>query len=410
MRRFYKSHKLDHVCYDIRGPIMQAAKQMEAAGSEIIKLNIGNMAPFGFAAPDAIVQGIAQNIAQSAAYSDSQGITPAREAVLAYTQTKGIQNVYLEDIILGNGVSELITLSMNALLNPNDEVLLPAPDYPLWTASVSLASGTPVHYLCNEDDNWAPVIEDMKQKITPNTKAIVLINPNNPTGALYSQEILLQILELARTHQLIIFSDEIYDQTIYEGQHTSIASLANDVFIMTFSGLSKNYRGCGYRAGWVVLSGNKSIAKDYIDGLNMLASMRLCANVTGQFAITHALQDTSIQNLIAENGRLRIQRDLAYAKLTAIEGVSCTKPQAALYLFPKLDPNIYPIHDDQEFVYQFLMHEKVLLVQGSGFHWPKPDHLRIVFLPEANQLDEALNRFARFLEMYRNNGINGKFV
>lgn len=410
MRRFYKSHKLDHVCYDIRGPIMQAAKQMEAAGSEIIKLNIGNMAPFGFAAPDAIVQGIAQNIAQSAAYSDSQGITPAREAVLAYTQTKGIQNVYLEDIILGNGVSELITLSMNALLNPNDEVLLPAPDYPLWTASVSLASGTPVHYLCNEDDNWAPVIEDMKQKITPNTKAIVLINPNNPTGALYSQEILLQILELARTHQLIIFSDEIYDQTIYEGQHTSIASLANDVFIMTFSGLSKNYRGCGYRAGWVVLSGNKSIAKDYIDGLNMLASMRLCANVTGQFAITHALQDTSIQNLIAENGRLRIQRDLAYAKLTAIEGVSCTKPQAALYLFPKLDPNIYPIHDDQEFVYQFLLHEKVLLVQGSGFHWPKPDHLRIVFLPEANQLDEALNRFARFLEMYRNNGINGKFV
>jgi alanine-synthesizing transaminase len=410
MRRFYKSHKLDHVCYDIRGPIMQTAKEMEEAGHHIIKLNIGNMAPFGFAAPEAIVQGIEENISRSAGYTDSKGIKIAREAVLVYAQKKGILNTSLEDIILGNGVSELITLSMNALLNPGDEVLLPAPDYPLWTASVSLASGTPIHYLCDEQQNWSPIIDDIKQKITPNTKAIVLINPNNPTGALYSREILLEILELARTHQLIIFRDEIYDQTIYEGEHTSIASLANDVFIMTFGGLSKNYRGCGYRAGWVMLSGNKSIARDYIDGLNMLASMRLCANVTGQFAIAHALQDQSIQGLIAENGRLRQQRDLAYQKINTIEGVSCTKPQAALYLFPKLDANIYPIQDDQEFVHQFLLHEKVLLVQGSGFHWPKPDHLRIVFLPEIGQLEEALTRFTRFLEMYRHQGINGQYV
>ena len=403
-RIFNKSSKLDNVCYDIRGPIMQTAKKMEEDGHKIIKLNIGNMAPFGFDSPEEIRQDIILNLQHAAAYSDSKGIFSARKAIMHYTQQKGILNVKLDDIIIGNGVSELITMTMNGLLNHGDEVLVPSPDYPLWTAGVTLSSGNAIHYLCNEDDNWYPNIQDIESKITANTKAIVIINPNNPTGALYPEHILLSIIEIARKYGLIIFADEIYDKTIYEGKHVSIASLADDIPFITFNGLSKNYRSCGYRAGWLVLSGNLEVIKDYIEGLNMLASMRLCANVPSQFGIQTALGGyQSIDELTAPNGRLRRQRDLAYNLVTQIPGVSCVKPSAALYLFPKLDETMYPIKNDQEFIHQFLIQEKVLIVQGSGFHWHEPNHVRIVFLPHEDELKEAITRFARFLDNYRKN-------
>ncbi len=398
-----KSHKLDNVCYDIRGPIMQKASQMEAEGARIIKLNIGNLAAFNFTVPEEMEQDLAKNLPLAAGYTDSKGIFGARKAIMHYTQRKNIKGVTLEDIIVGNGVSELIGFAMHALLNVGDEVLIPMPDYPLWTASTTLAGGTPVHYLCDEANDWNPSISDIRAKITPHTKAIVVINPNNPTGALYSDEILLQIVEVAREFGLVVMADEIYDRVLYDGnEHTSIASLADDVFFISMNGLSKNYRACGYRAGWMVLSGAKEGAQDYIEGLVMLASMRLCANAPGQHTIQTALGGyQSIDDLVAPSGRLARQRDLAYELITAIPGVSCVKPKAAMYLFPRLDPAIYPIADDQAFVLEFLEKEKVLVVQGTGFNWHKHDHLRFVFLPMEDELREAIGRFAKFLKDYR---------
>jgi alanine-synthesizing transaminase len=327
----------------------------------------------------------------------------ARKAIMHYTQLKGIRGVQLDDIFIGNGVSELIVMAMQGLLNNGDEVLVPAPDYPLWTAAVSLAGGTPQHYLCDEQADWMPDLEDIRRKITPNTRAMVIINPNNPTGALYSTEMLRELVEIARTNQLIVFADEIYDKMLYDGvEHTSIASLADDVLFVTMNGLSKNYRACGYRSGWMVLSGEKRHARDYIEGLGILASMRLCANVPGQFAIQTALGGyQSIQDLVGPKGRLTRQRDLAHELITAIPGVSCVKPKAALYLFPRLDPKMYPIVDDQQFILELLQEQQVLVVQGTGFNWPSPDHLRLVFLPNADDLTEAFGRIERFLAAYR---------
>jgi len=403
MQPIRKSKKLDNVCYDIRGPVLARAKQMEEDGQKIIKLNIGNLAAFGFDAPEEIQQDMIRNLPNSAGYSDSKGIFAARKAIMHYTQEKKIKGVTLEDIYVGNGVSELIVMAMNALLDAGDEVLVPAPDYPLWTAAVSLSGGTPVHYLCDEANEWLPDLDDMRAKITPNTRAIVIINPNNPTGALYPDSTLKAIVELARQHGLIVCADEVYDKVLYDGAtHTSIASLSEDVLTLTFNGLSKNYRSCGYRAGWMVVSGDKRPAKDYIEGLDMLASMRLCANVPGQWAIQTALGGyQSIDDLVAEGGRMRRQRDLAHQLINAIPGVSCVKPKATLYMFPRLDPAVYPIADDQEFISELLQEEKVLLVQGSGFNWPHPDHFRLVFLPHEDDLREAINRVARFLETYR---------
>ena len=403
MKTILKSNKLNNVCYDIRGPVLELAQQMEEEGQKIIKLNIGNVGVFGFDPPEEIQQDMIRNLPTSAAYSDSKGIFAARKAIMHYSQEKGIEGVALNDIYTGNGVSELIVLSMNALLNDGDEVLVPAPDYPLWTAAVSLSSGTPVHYTCDESKGWEPDLNDIRAKITPKTKAIVVINPNNPTGAVYSVETLKAITQLAREHGLIIFADEIYDKTLYDAEkHTSIASLSTDVLVITFNGLSKNYRSCGYRSGWMVVSGDKSQATDYIEGLNMLSSMRLCANVPGQWAIQTALGGyQSIDELVAPGGRLCRQRDLAWELITQIPGVTCVKPKAALYLFPKLDPEIYPIKDDQQFVADLLKDEKVLLVQGSGFNWPHPDHFRVVFLPHEDVLREAIGRLAKFLERYR---------
>lgn len=382
---------------------MQKASQMEAEGARIIKLNIGNLAAFNFTVPEEMEQDLAKNLPLAAGYTDSKGIFGARKAIMHYTQRKNIKGVTLEDIIVGNGVSELIGFAMHALLNVGDEVLIPMPDYPLWTASTTLAGGTPVHYLCDEANDWNPSISDIRAKITPHTKAIVVINPNNPTGALYSDEILLQIVEVAREFGLVVMADEIYDRVLYDGnEHTSIASLADDVFFISMNGLSKNYRACGYRAGWMVLSGAKEGAQDYIEGLVMLASMRLCANAPGQYTIQTALGGhQSIDDLVAPTGRLARQRDLAYELLTAIPGVSCVKPKAAMYLFPRLDPMIYPIADDQAFVLEFLEKEKVLVVQGTGFNWREHDHLRFVFLPMEDELREAINRFAKFLKDYR---------
>jgi alanine-synthesizing transaminase len=376
---------------------------MEEEGHKIIKLNIGNVGVFGFDPPEEIQLDMIRNLSNASAYSDSKGIFAARKAIMQYCQEKGIQGVALDDVYTGNGVSELIVLSMNALLNDGDEVLVPAPDYPLWTAAVSLSSGTPVHYLCDESKEWAPDLADLRKKITPRTKAIVVINPNNPTGAIYSKEVLLEITQIAREHGLILFADEIYDKMLYDAEkHISLASLSTDVVVITFNGLSKNYRSCGYRAGWMIVSGDKEMVRDYIEGLNMLASMRLCANVPGQYAIQTALGGyQSINDLVAEGGRLAKQRDLAWKLITDIPGVSCVKPKSALYLFPKLDPEMYPIEDDQQFVADLLKEEKVLLVQGSGFNWGKPDHFRVVFLPHEDVLKEAINRLARFLERYR---------
>ena len=403
MRVLHKSKKLDEVCYDIRGPVLERAKQMEDEGQKIIKLNIGNLAQFGFDPPEEIVSDMIRNMVNSAGYTDSKGLFAPRKAIMQYTQEKKITGVTVDDIFVGNGVSELIAMSMNALLDAGDEVLVPAPDYPLWTAAVSLSGGTPIHYLCNEQDEWNPDIDDIKSKITPKTKAIVVINPNNPTGALYPVEILQQIVDLARQHELIVFADEIYDKVLYDdAKHVSMASLADDVMFITMNGLSKNYRSCGFRSGWMVVSGEKRHARDYIEGLNMLASMRLCANVPGQYAIQTALGGyQSINDLVLPGGRLYEQRNLAYKLLTEIPGVTCVKPKASMYMFPRLDPKVYPIQDDKQFAYQLLEAEKVLIVQGTGFNWPHPDHFRVVFLPNAHDLAEAIGRLARFLEAYR---------
>ncbi|RFC33868.1 MAG: alanine-synthesizing transaminase [Candidatus Nitrotoga sp. SPKER] len=398
-----KSTKLASVCYDIRGPVMARAKHMEEDGHRIIKLNIGNLASFGFEAPEEIQQDVIHNLPNSSGYSDSKGLFAARKAIMHYAQQKNIAGVGLEDIFIGNGASELIVMSMQGLLNTGDEVLVPAPDYPLWTAAVTLAGGTPRHYLCDEQADWLPDVADMNSKITPNTRAIVLINPNNPTGTIYPDSLLQEIIEIARKNRLIVFADEIYDKVLYDGvSHTSIASLADDVLFVTFNGLSKNYRACGYRAGWMIVSGRKKHAQDYIDGLGILASMRLCSNVPGQFAIQTALGGyQSIHDLVAPSGRLCKQRDLAYRLLTDIPGVTCVKPKAALYMFPRLDSKMYPINDDQKFILELLETEKVLVVQGTGFNWPNPDHFRVVFLPNADDLVEAIGRIARFLEYYR---------
>ena len=403
MKTVQKSAKLANVLYDIRGPIMDAARQMEEEGHKIIKLNIGNLAVFGFDAPEEIQLDMARNLPNSAGYSDSKGIFTARKAVMHYTQQQGVKGVTVDDIYLGNGASELIAMATNALLDNGDELLLPMPDYPLWTAASSLSGGTPVHYRCDESNGWMPDLEDIRRKITPATKGIVVINPNNPTGALYSDELLRGIVALAREHNLVILADEVYDKVLYDGaRHTAIASLCDDVLILTFNSLSKSYRSCGYRAGWMVVSGDRKPAADYIEGLNMLSNMRLCANVPGQWAIQTALGGyQSINELVAEGGRLRRQRDLAYELITAIPGVSCVKPTAALYMFPRLDPKIYPIADDRQFFLELLQETRVMLVQGTGFNWPSPDHFRIVFLPHEDDLREAVGRIARFLESYR---------
>ena len=403
MQPVLKSTKLASVCYDIRGPVLARARQMEEEGHRIIKLNIGNPAAFGFEAPEEIVVDVIRNIRDASGYSDSKGLFAPRKAVMHYCQQKKIHDVSIDDIYLGNGVSELIVMAMQALLNNGDEVLVPAPDYPLWTAAVSLSGGTPRHYVCDEGAGWLPDIADIRAKITPSTRAIVVINPNNPTGALYPDDLLKEIVEVARQHQLIVFADEIYDKVLYDGRtHTSLASLADDVLFITFNGLSKNYRACGFRAGWMIVSGEKRHASDYIEGLGILASMRLCSNVPGQHAIQTALGGyQSIDELVAPHGRLTRQRDLAADMLNAIPGVSCVKPKAALYCFPRLDPKIYPIANDQQFILELLEAEKVLLVQGSGFNWPTTDHFRVVFLPNVDDLGDAISRIARFLDLYR---------
>jgi len=398
-----KSAKLSNVCYDIRGPVMERAKMMEEEGHRIIKLNIGNLAPFGFEAPEEIQQDVILNLPNSSGYSDSKGLFAARKAIMHYCQSKKIPGVGLDDIYIGNGASELIVMAMQGLLNTGDEVLVPTPDYPLWTAAVTLAGGTPRHYICDEQSGWMPDLADMRKKITSKTRAIVVINPNNPTGALYSDDMLRDIIQLAREHELIIFADEIYDKMLYDGAtHTAIASLADDVLFVTLNGLSKNYRACGYRAGWMVVSGEKQHARDYTNGLTILASMRLCSNVPGQFAIQTALGGyQSIDDLVAPTGRLCKQRDLAYKLLTEMPGITCVKPKAALYLFPRFDPKIYPIKDDQQFILELLEMEKVLVVQGSGFNWIHPDHIRVVFLPTVDDLTDAMGRITRFLEHFR---------
>ena len=403
MKPVLKSAKLANVCYDIRGPIMDRARQMEEEGQKIIKLNIGNLAVFGFDAPEEIQQDMVRNLSNASGYSDSKGIFAARKAVMHETQKQHIQGVTLDDIYLGNGASELIVMATNALLDDGDELLLPAPDYPLWTAAASLSGGKPVHYLCDESQGWAPNLDDIRAKITPRTKGIVVINPNNPTGALYTDATLLAIVGMARQHGLVIFADEVYDKVLYDGvRHTAIGALSTDVLTLTFNSLSKSYRSCGYRAGWMVVSGDKRHARDYIEGLNMLSNMRLCPNVPGQYAVQTALGGyQSIDDLVGEGGRLRRQRDLAYELITAIPGVSCVKPVAALYMFARLDPTMYPIADDREFFLDLLNETRVMLVQGTGFNWAAPDHFRIVFLPHEDDLREAIARIARFLANYR---------
>jgi alanine-synthesizing transaminase len=403
LKTVQKSSKLANVLYDIRGPIMDAARQMEEDGHKIIKLNIGNLAVFGFDAPEEIQQDMIRHLPTSAGYSDSKGIFAARKAVMHYTQQQGIKGVTLDDVYLGNGASELIAMATNALLNEGDELLLPSPDYPLWTACTALSGGTPVHYMCDENNGWMPDLEDIRRKITPATKGIVVINPNNPTGALYSDDLLRAIVAIAREHGLVILADEVYDKVLYDGvKHTAIGSLSQDVLTLTFNSLSKSYRSCGYRAGWMVVSGDKKAGADYIEGLTMLSNMRLCANVPGQWAIQTALGGyQSINELIAPGGRLRRQRDLAYELITAIPGVTCAKPQAALYMFPRLDADMYPIKDDRQFFLQLLQETRVMLVQGSGFNYPDQQHFRIVFLPHEDDLREAIGRIARFLENYR---------
>ena len=403
MKNIAKSKKLENVCYDIRGPVFDEAKRLEEEGHRILKLNIGNPAPFGFEAPDEILQDVILNLPKAQGYSDSKGLFSARKAIMQYCQQINIDGVEINDIYMGNGVSELIVMAMQALLNNGDELLIPAPDYPLWTASVGLAGGKPVHYLCDEDNDWQPSIEDIKSKITPNTRGILIINPNNPTGAVYSKELLEQIIELAREHDLIVFSDEIYDKILYDGaKHIPIASLANDLVFVTFNGLSKSYRVAGFRAGWLIISGAKQRASGYIQGLEMLSNMRLCSNVPAQHAVQTALGGyQSINDLIVSGGRLFEQREKAYELLTQIPGVSCVKPMGALYLFPKLDPEVYKIPDDQTFVLELLKQKKILIVEGSAFNYPGTDHFRLVFLPRVDQLESAIGKIADFLEVYR---------
>ncbi len=403
MKPIAKSTKLANVAYDIRGPVLDKARQMQEEGHKIIQLNIGNVAAFGLMPPDEIVQDMIRNLPDAAGYTDSKGLFAPRKAVVHYTQACGVQGVTVDDVYLGNGASELIQMAISALVNDGDEILIPAPDFPLYTAVVGLSGGMPVHYICDEGAGWLPDIEDMRAKITPRTRGIMVFNPNNPTGALYPDAVLLQIIELARQHQLVIFADEIYDKTLYDGHtHTAMASLADDVLIISFNGLSKNYRSCGYRAGWMVVSGEKRHARDYIEGLTMLASLRLCSNTPGQLAIQTALGGyQSIKDLVAPTGRLCKQRDVAYQLLSQIPGVSVVKPKAALYMFPRLDPKVYPITDDQDFAYELLAEQKVLIVQGTGFNWIAPDHFRLVFLPNVDDLTEAVGRIEKFLHGYR---------
>lgn len=402
MRTFEKSSKLDNVLYDVRGPVVDEAARMEEQGLKILKLNIGNPAPFGFTAPDEVITDMRNSIAGSQGYSDARGIFPARKAIMQYAQIRGIPNVTMKDIYTGNGASELIQLSMHALLNNGDEILIPAPDYPLWTACANLAGGKAVHYICDEQADWYPDIEDIKSKVNERTKAIVIINPNNPTGAVYSKDLLEQIVQIAREHELIIFSDEIYDRLIMDGeQHTSIASLAPDLFCVTFSGLSKSHMICGFRVGWMIFSGNKAIAKDYIDGVNMLSNMRLCSNVPGQSVIQTALGGyQSVNEYIVPGGRIYEQRDAIYDALTQIPGITAVKPKAAFYIFPKIDTQRFNITDDTQFALDFLKAKHVLFVPGSGFNWKEPDHFRIVYLPRTEVLKEACEKLGDFLETY----------
>ncbi len=398
-----KSDKLQNVCYDIRGPVLREATRMEEEGQRILKLNIGNPAPFGLMTPDEILQDVIQNLPDAQGYCDSRGLYSARKAIMQDCQLRNVPDVEVNDIYLGNGVSELIVMAMQALLNNGDEVLIPSPDYPLWTAAVSLCGGNAVHYRCDEQNGWQPSIDDIEAKITPHTRAIVIINPNNPTGAVYSQEVLEQIAALAEKHRLVVCADEIYDRILYDGaRHIPFASLAGDFLCMTFNGLSKSYRLAGFRSGWLILSGNRGDCGDFIEGLNILASMRLCANVPAQFAIQTALGGyQSINDLVLPSGRLGKQRDIAFSKLEKIPGVSCVKPQGAIYMFPRLDPNHYPIEDDEQFVLDLLREEKMLLVQGSAFNLDSKQHLRIVFLPTFDVLEDAIDRLARFLEKRR---------
>jgi alanine-synthesizing transaminase len=403
MSMIRKSQKLINVCYDIRGPVLEEAKRLEDEGSRIIKLNIGNPAPFGFEAPEEILQDVILNLPNAQGYCDSKGLFAARKAVMHECQRKHVKDVTIDDIYIGNGVSELIVMAMQGLLNDGDEMLIPSPDYPLWTASTSLSGGTPVHYRCDEANGWQPDLDDMAAKITQRTRGIVVINPNNPTGAVYSQETLEAIIELARKHSLIIFADEIYDKILYDGaKFTPMASLASDVLFLTFNGLSKTYRVAGFRSGWMVISGSKHKAKDYVQGLDMLASMRLCSNVPSQYAIQTALGGyQSITELTCDGGRLKRQRDLAWQMLDALPGVSCHKPEGALYLFPRLDPDIYHIENDEKFAFDLLSQQKVFVVQGSGFNLADSQHFRIVFLPYEEQLIEAVGRIATFLGTLR---------
>ena len=403
MRTFEKSTKLDNVCYDVRGPVVEEADRMIADGVHILKLNIGNPAPFGFTAPEEVIRDMMRNLPETEGYSDSKGLFPARKAIMQYCQLKKISNVEIGDIYTGNGVSELITMSMQGLLNNGDEILMPSPDYPLWTAAANLAGGHPVHYMCDEAANWYPDMDDIRSKITDRTKGIVIINPNNPTGALYPRQVLQEIVDIAREHQLIIFADEIYDRLVMDGEeHISIASLAPDLFCVTLNGLSKSHRIAGFRVGWMCLSGDKSCAKGYIEGLNMLASMRLCSNVPAQSIVQTALGGyQSSDELLLPGGRIYEQREFIYKALNRIPGISAVKPKAAFYIFPKIDTSMYNIHNDEQFVLDFLRQEKVLLVHGGGFNWPEPDHFRVVYLPRVGELEEAMEKLEHFLKHYR---------
>ncbi|MCX4029984.1 pyridoxal phosphate-dependent aminotransferase [Endozoicomonas sp. SM1973] len=397
-----KSEKLIDVCYDIRGPVLNEAKRLEDEGHRVLKLNIGNPAPFGFDAPEELIQDVIHNLPQAQGYGDAKGLFAARKAVMQYYQQKGMLDVAIDDIYIGNGVSELIVMAMQGLLNNGDELLIPSPDYPLWTAAVSLSGGKPVHYRCDEQANWYPDLDDIKQKITRKTRGIVIINPNNPTGAVYPKAFLEELVEFARQHQLVIFADEIYDKILYDDiQHHSLASLADDILTITFNGLSKSYRAAGFRSGWMVISGPKQKARGYIEGLDMLASMRLCPNMPTQHAIQAALGGyQSINDLVLPGGRLKEQRDITWQLLNEIPGVSCVKPTGALYAFPKLDPKVYPVVNDEQLVLDLLLQQKILLVQGTAFNWPDPDHIRIVTLPHAEDLQDAILRFGEFLQQY----------
>lgn len=403
MREFKKSTKLDNVLYDVRGPVVDEAARMEAKGMHVLKLNIGNPAPFGFRTPDEVIFDMQRQLTECEGYSDAKGLFSARKAIMQYAQNKNIPNVSINDIFTGNGVSELINLSMSALLDSGDEVLVPSPDYPLWTACVTLAGGTAVHYICDESADWYPDIDDIKSKITDRTKAIVIINPNNPTGALYPKELLEQIVKIAREHELMIFSDEIYDRLVMDGEeHISIASLAPDLFCVTFSGLSKSHMIAGYRIGWMVLSGDKTSAKDYIEGLNMLSNMRLCSNVPAQSVVQTALGGyQSVNNYIVPGGRIYEQREYIYKALNDIPGITAVKPKAAFYIFPKIDVKKFNIHNDEQFALDLLRQKKILIIHGGGFNWKEPDHFRVVYLPRIEVLKEATDSLADFLSSYR---------